>query len=120
MADIKCLTLTQTIPANEYKTMKGNKYFFQINQYTRVDDKEDIEYFRNAGKGLLFEVKGVVGKLIEKIIPPKKQEIKKYTEKELYAMEKPEQEKIIYAYDKNQKMPINEKGRVALILNLQK
>ena len=112
---IKCLTLS--LPTNRYRTSKGNEYLFNIGRFTEVKDSEDVEFFLKAGQGKSFEAESISKTIIEKV--KEVIGIKKYTEQELYRLDKKEQEKIISKLDPHAKMPVKETERVAMIIKLQ-
>ena len=124
---IECLTLTGALTANTYKTPKGNEYFFQRNVPTDVPDKEDAEFFLNAGKGEYFKqvsgVKGAVKKVKEEvkelIEPAKEKKIEDYTKTDFMELNKKEQSELIKKLaGTDQRVPSKEEDRVKLLLKL--
>ena len=121
MAEIRCLTFG-LIEANTYTTPKGNSYLFQIGGPTRINDKEDIEFFLRCGGGALFEEVKPIKKIIERVketITGKGAE-KKLSEGEIEDMSKEDQEKIIRKLGGiNYRIPKYKSDRVKLIIKLQ-
>lgn len=96
----KFIMKTLMLPDNIYFTRK-NQYLITLGRPFEVTDKEDIEFFRNNHR-------------FEEVGKPKK----KYTEAELFALNKSEQIKILKEL-KADRIPRREKDRVKLILELQ-
>jgi len=140
MARIICISLDGgLIQSNIYTTPKGNEYLFQKGCPTDVRDPEDIEFFvKKAGNGKFFKrVDGVekVKKKVKEVVKGKEPEVeriedgskdgtpnpdKKWTEKELYDLNKVDQIKLIQRLGgSNSRIPRYEKDRVKMILKLQ-
>ena len=106
---VKFVMTTLMLPDLQYTGAPNTDiYYIRFGKPFEVTDEGDIEYFRNNPR--FQEVSG--GKLKSKT------KTKKYTEKELYDMNKDEQVEILKKL-KADKIPRLEKGRVELILELQ-
>ena len=114
---IVCKTLNNMLPTNTYRTPKGNSYVFELGVPTEVKDREDAEYFLNAGNGGLFVKYGVTEKVKETVAKVTRKP--KYTEEELFKMNRKEQVELIRKLGgSNMRIPRREADRVKLILKL--
>jgi len=116
MYKIECLTLNNALSANTYKTPKGNEYLFQNGVPTEIKDKEDANFFLNAGKGKLFADKGTISKVkeaVDKVINGKK-EVPKEIEVEP-GKKKPNP---AYDWDYESLKDLNKNEQVSLIRDL--
>ena len=112
---IECLTLTPGLSANNYRTPKGNSYLFQMGTATEISDKEDAEYFLNAGAGKLFREKGIIEDTANKI----KDAVEGNKEPQFIEVE-PGKEKPNTKFDWNENnlKPLNAKQQESLIKDL--
>lgn len=77
MTKVRCKTLEGgLISSNRYKTPKGNEYLFDKAAPTRIDDKEDIDYFLRCGNGELFEVVEPVKEAVKETVEKVKEKVK--------------------------------------------
>ena len=121
MTKLICKTFGSLL-ANKYRTPSGKEYLFRRGIACEVSDKEDVEYFLASGN---YEKAGAVAKVVKAVkkavgVPESEPEEKKYTEEELYALNKKEQRVLIKKIGgMNSRVPRLEKDRVEAILRLQ-
>lgn len=134
MAKITCVTLTDGDNYREYPGVSGKRYGFYLGIPTDVKDPKDAKGFIEAANGKAFKSDTPLSKIkeaIKSLIKPdsdeetdqeeieREEEKDLVTEKQLYDL-KAGQQKDMLKELKIDKIPRLEKGRVDLLLKLQK
>ncbi len=114
MAKVRCKSLDGgLISSNRYKTPKGNEYLFEKAAPTRIDDKEDIDYFLRCGNGELFETVEPIKEAVKETVEKVKEKVK-----EKVTGEKAEKKAGIDKHSYTAIKDMNKREQIALIQKL--